>query len=287
MFKNLNYEKIMLDKSHFSINGIELLGHAFFSKANKPLEMHIHENCIEIVIVLRGKQTYFIEDKRYEVTGNRAFICFENTKHSTGENHQGLGEIYWIQLNTKDFSNFLALNPDYAKQLITNLHEIKKTVFVIDEGIKSLIKVVFDEFLADGQSVLAVSGIVHLLNLIVRKANANDKFDNKFISLDSYIDKNIYEKITTEHLAQQVNYSVSTINHKFIEFYGMTPKEYINYKKIEHAKDLLITTDKSVTDIAMELGYNSSDYFSTVFKKFVGVSPVKYVKYSNRGDVHE
>lgn len=54
--------------------------------------------------------------------------------------------------------------------------------------------------------------------------------------------------------------------------------DFLTQCRIEEAKRLLRTTDQSVSDIAVESGFESFSYFSTVFKKVVGMTPVQYRK---------
>ena len=58
---------------------------------------------------------------------------------------------------------------------------------------------------------------------------------------------------------------------------GISPRYYINQQKIEYSK-MLLQDGMSVTDIAMLLNFNTSSYFSTVFKKYTLFSPLEYLK---------
>lgn len=59
---------------------------------------------------------------------------------------------------------------------------------------------------------------------------------------------------------------------------GMGINEYTNILRIEKAKNLLGNTDHKVIDVAMMVGYDNMPYFSSVFKKYVGVSPMEFKK---------
>ena len=65
---------------------------------------------------------------------------------------------------------------------------------------------------------------------------------------------------------------------KFKKATGMTPIEFKNRIAINQACIMLINTDKSIEKISEELGFASADYFRRVFKKTVGISPLKYRK---------
>ena len=66
------------------------------------------------------------------------------------------------------------------------------------------------------------------------------------------------------------------IREQIKKIYGKTPYEIINERKIKAAKELLGNSSYTINEIADILGYNDASYFSKVFKKTVGVSPLRY-----------
>lgn len=80
-----------------------------------------------------------------------------------------------------------------------------------------------------------------------------------------------------EELAQVALLSVSRFKQKFKDQMGTSPRNFINYNKIEAAKHKL-QENGNVTQTAMELGFSSSNYFSSVFRRFTSTSPTDYLK---------
>ena len=93
-----------------------------------------------------------------------------------------------------------------------------------------------------------------------------------------YIEQHIEHPITLQELANETNYSLSRFKSKFKEELGITPAEYITLQKMDRAQMLLKTTNSSITDIAYQLGFSSSNYFCSVFKKTLSYSPAAYRK---------
>lgn len=91
-----------------------------------------------------------------------------------------------------------------------------------------------------------------------------------------YITENCHSKITMAELSEKFNYSVSTLSHLFTKKSGKSLPCYIDDLRICEAKWHLANSNASIAEIAYFLGYTSSNYFSTVFKKKCGITPKKY-----------
>ena len=94
----------------------------------------------------------------------------------------------------------------------------------------------------------------------------------------NYIEANYREEITLSNLCRTAYMSESTLRRKFHETMQDTPTEYIQKFRLKKACNLLKDTDKSVTDIAFDVGFNSSNYFCRYFRKYTGQSPSEYRK---------
>ena len=63
---------------------------------------------------------------------------------------------------------------------------------------------------------------------------------------------------------------------EFRRAFGETPHEFVTRLRIDHARELLVTTDLSVTEVCLTVGFSSLGSFSTLFTRYVGLSPAKY-----------
>ncbi len=82
--------------------------------------------------------------------------------------------------------------------------------------------------------------------------------------------------ISVEKVAKNAGFSIDYFNRIFLSHTGFTVTAYINYIRLKQAAFLLRTTDKSVLDIALEIGYDSHEGFTKAFKKKYGVAPSEY-----------
>ena len=83
---------------------------------------------------------------------------------------------------------------------------------------------------------------------------------------------------TVRYFAERVFLSPNYFGDLIKKETGKTPQEYIQNKIIDTAKDLLLGSDKTITQIAYELGFQYSQHFNRVFKKHTGHSPNEYRK---------
>lgn len=264
-----------MEKPYLCAQGVDYFGHAVFQRAGLPLTMHHHNQCMELVYVISGTQSYYTQNHEYSLVGGQAFVSFPFQPHRSGEDVQDVSEIYWIQLNLSDQESFLGYCREFSLYITDRLLEMDLHVFPFDAACGAAVKSCFQRFLRDGASPEALSCLMHLIVLTLDCYKNHRTPQNPLEQLEKYIDEHISEPIRIEDLSRVSGYSVSTISHRFRQYYGRSPGEYVNYRKISKAKKLL-ATGKSVTQAAMELGFGSSDYFSTVFKKFSGQSPAAW-----------
>lgn len=118
----------------------------------------------------------------------------------------------------------------------------------------------------------------HLFILLdSKKLDKNEYIINK---IKRYIDKHLSDSLTLSTLASIVNYNETYVSRLFKQITGMRISDYITHARITHAKQLLCSSDESIQAIAKATGFDTSQYFSMVFKKTLGVSPSEFRRLS-------
>jgi transcriptional regulator GlxA family with amidase domain len=98
----------------------------------------------------------------------------------------------------------------------------------------------------------------------------------------AYIESNMQEKISVEHLSARFAVGRRNFDRRFIKATGNTPVEYLQRVKIESAKKALETSRKTVNEVMYEVGYSDVKAFREVFRKVTGVSPLEYRRRYNK-----
>jgi two-component system response regulator YesN len=103
--------------------------------------------------------------------------------------------------------------------------------------------------------------------------------DNLLVKkIKGFICENYNQRLTLDMIAEFVYYNPSYISSLFKKLTGQGITDYITELRIKQAKELLLSTNKSMDEIANEVGLNNNSYLTAIFKKRVHVSPSEYRK---------
>lgn len=93
-----------------------------------------------------------------------------------------------------------------------------------------------------------------------------------------YIDRHFCESCTLSRIAEHLHISTGYLHTIFLRETGCTPYEYVNQKRIDKAKKMILIGEASMAQIALESGFCSQSHFGSVFKKATGLTPAQYKK---------
>ncbi len=106
----------------------------------------------------------------------------------------------------------------------------------------------------------------------------------RLLPIIEYIDKNYSEKITTHDLGALVHLNSDYLCRFFKKTVGSTIGDYVNFVRVKKAEQLLSTTRRTISEIALDTGFSSVSYFNRVFQKYKNCSPSSYkrIKFSHQ-----
>ena len=126
-------------------------------------------------------------------------------------------------------------------------------------------------------SVLALEEVLLHLSLSL-PTDEISIMDPRIVDILQYLQDSFHEKISIPELAKQSCMSVSRLSHLFKEQVGDTIIRTIHKLRLEKAAKLLIQTNRQVSEIATDVGFESIDHFTRLFTASYGLSPSKYRK---------
>lgn len=107
------------------------------------------------------------------------------------------------------------------------------------------------------------------------------EYAEKFMDTCNYINNHCTENLTVDALAERTGFSKFHFSRLFKQFTGMTCYNYLISKRISCAEKLLITPNLSITEAAMQSGFNSLSTFNRIFKSIKGCTPSEYRQLNN------
>lgn len=177
-------------------------------------------------------------------------------------NEEIIGYIIFGQIRTdSDFSR----NRKYITSLGLDAKKMEKYYHDI---------AVFDTEKIQSMSNIAEILVKHILLENILKPD----FDENVQKAVYYIDNNLEKNLSIQDISKNANISKSVLYRRFHSCFNCTVSEYIHKKRIERSIELLKNSGSSVEDIAQMIGYTSGSYYSKIFKKEKGISPLKYKK---------
>ncbi len=250
--------------------------HERVSKKRKVSATHIHSK-YELYYLIKGDTKYFIGDEIFHLhEGNFIFVP-KNTYHYADSETCLHNERFLIFFDDLVF--------DETMQPV--LGELSKTKLIsIDDSdmhiIRDIVKKIETENASSGKyrNALVKTHLRDLLTSLCRYKSPFVKniseYDKFIYSVSEFISNNYAENITLNSISKQFALSEAHLSRKFKATIGMGLKEYITHVRILKAEKLLTQTNLPMTEIAGLCGFGDSNYFSTVFKKKMGVTPYKY-----------
>lgn len=269
--------RIMLTESQLGIPGVRMFGHHISYNATESLSWHYHENAFEFSFPSKGTFSFSTVEKNYPFSGGEIFISHPDEIHGTNETPITVGELYWFQLDTSIEKDFLFLNEQAAHDLITKLNRISHHVIRTDsKKMLPILEKAFELAKSKENKYFTASLLQMFLRLVIFYSQKEPISISGDIQASlHFIQEHITAALTLEELSDIAGLSCSQFKQKFKKQLGIAPRHYINQKKIEYAKELL-AEGKSVTETAMLLNFTTSNYFSSVFKKYTSYAPTAY-----------
>ncbi len=231
-------------------------------------------NLFEVYYMIDGECDYYIGGRIYEIKSGDVILIPPGVLHKNS---------YRSQKHTRIAIHF---SNQYIPPAVVPFIKSGVVLYRNDETvmkIRSLTEKMYNEFKnGDNFSDEVIKNYMSLLFIMIvrnRKYYEGVKALNEDIeTVKNYIHKNYASEITLNGIAEMIGVSAEHLSRLFRAETGFGFCEYVNIVRLDRARSLLRSKDKSVADTAYECGFNDSNYFSVKFKSMYGVPPKDYKK---------
>lgn len=254
---------------------------------NYTREPHWH-NSVEFFAVYEGSLTFIFREKQIRVDCGDFIIINTNELHSVRADEENMS--VYVQIPISEFKNYLTADrfisfDKKGKGSLAKLDpmQMKDT----DHKMMQLIRNIYDlsgtgepgheyEMLRDYYAMM------QLLVTIYRQVEADDmlyrssKALQRLSPITEYIKKHYAEDISLQSLAQLFGYSIEHLSRMFQKYAQINYKSYLSGIRLEHAVEEMEMGDKTIGEIATEVGFSDSRAMSKAFQKKYGMLPSEY-----------
>ena len=239
--------------------------------------MHWHD-CIEIVYVEKGEMRVFFNNKWNELKcGNMVFVPPGRIHYMHCDNPDTIKTVIGIS------KNLICDASEKGSLLPFETEKITEHCFITgDDEVKNYINNLNALDNSDISSLLAQAEILKLYAYVYKKWLLLGLFHIKTekcpiaSKIINILENEFENPPTAELMARRLNISYSYMCSLLSKNLGTSYISLVNSIRCENAKKLLLTTDKSITDIALECGFCDTSYFVKIFKKLSGTTPLKF-----------
>lgn len=241
-----------------------------------PRMVHVHYDRLEILQIRSGYGVHIIDGEVYETEKGDVLVYNAGVTHEEFADSKNGMDIFSCAVRN------VLLQGQAPNVLFTNQYTpiiSSKNCF---REIGSLMFLLQQNFIRQHgskeiESYLLYSLLLTLQKEVMKSGGKEEKRERVLGNLiQKYIDEHYKEDINLQDIADKMHLSQYYMSHVFKKIIGYSPKHYVIRRRIGEAQSYLLSTEKSVTEIAYLIGYNSASNFNNSFRKMVGMSPQKY-----------
>jgi AraC-like DNA-binding protein len=246
---------------------------------------------LSVYFINEGKFEWKIKDQVYVLFPGDATLILPGEKFGNEKEILELGCLSWIQIKIQKLKTgelipgkwsslndhesvavgkLLSLNNKPVLSKLTDagriLHTIGCEIHNHELGYVTRINQLVDELL------------IVITRHLTRQNNPPRDFPKVFMNLEEALRKDLSHQWSVEDMAAIAGMGTTLFNEKVKNYTGFTPINYLINIRISEAIKLLKRKDVSITDIALDTGFYSSQHFSTTFKKLTGYTPSEFKK---------
>jgi AraC-like DNA-binding protein len=235
----------------------------------------------QMIYVIDGYGVYQNRHKTYRITPGTMIILFPGEWHR----YRPLKSTGWR-------SHFVGFNGDIVKELLNPTY-ISPENPIIHLGLNSEIIDYFNKIQnllihdkPDSHKIcvgLFIAYICQVIALLKYKEFEGTEIEIKIKNACFLLNERVNQELDAKKLAEDLNMGYSNFRRLFTKYTGLPPLQYHTQLRIRRAEILLSTTNMPIKEISAELGFESSYYFSRIFKEKTKITPAKY-RNSNLGN---
>ena len=270
----------------------DIKDYILFLKSRLGLSVTLHPVSDETLIIPSELITFNIHDnpycayiKSFPNSHKHCVECQNKVREKSksgsfcGTCYAGVSEYVYPISNGHETVGFISVSGYASENADSYMKSLERKysipLCVSSEAYKNLKKVMPDKNEID----TLITPLCNMLELAYIRSENSVYPDNSIMAkVIRYVKQYHTQPITLDDVCADFSCSRSYVSHNFKRNTGKDFREYLTDLRLDDAKTLLLYSNLSITEIALAVGFSDSNYFSNVFKKRVGISPITYRK---------
>lgn len=223
-----------------------------------------------LFLIIRSTAIFDIGGQALHIMPNSMILIDKNTPHSfCADSELFINDWIAFNISSRELGNTVKLNTFFTSPDVTICSELIRLICT-EETCTSIFK---------------ENNIQSMLQIILNKLRNNSeycKIDNRYYAELQKLRNDIYshptEKFTIEQLSRESNLSKSYFQRCYKSYFNVTPIADVINSRIKYSKQLLLTTNYSISEIAEIIGYQNDIQFIKQFKAITKKTPGQYRK---------
>lgn len=273
--------EVNINESRYS-DGLKNSNGRFYSERivqTRESRLHYH-NFYELEIIVSGKSVQQLDGNCFELKRGSVTLISPNQVHYIEKPSEPM-DIISIKITPEIINEDLLLNLSVMDFPIIGLLSENQLEFFINSY-----EVIKNNIFLKTNSILKINSVACQINSFIYFVIAefggkcvnseNDSLNKPMFKAIKYVKQNCLKDLTLKIAADEFGYSPSYFSAKFKEFTGKGFARFVQDERLLLAYRQIRTTDKSITRISEDCGFESFPYFSRVFKQKYGKAPSFY-----------
>ncbi|CAJ1314912.1 AraC family transcriptional regulator [Paenibacillus sp. PK4536] len=223
--------------------------------------------------IVKGKGYVYSQGTKYELSAGHGFLYGPELAQRYQADPSDPWDIRWVHFSASALESLLG-NRGISEVWLFEHHHIE----TLNQRMDDLLSLGrnFDLQQEIRASAILYEMLLHMSKEAVSLHLPKDPSLPGIHAAANYMREHCTQSISITEIATFTGYSVPYFSRKFHQSMGVTPTAYLLESRILHAKKLLLSTNKTIQDIAVESGFSQSSYFIHCFKKVVDLTPEQF-----------
>lgn len=271
-------ERRVLNLEHAGLPAIPMLGYCHYRQSRPDVPLHHHPGCIEIHFGVRNTIAFSVENRTWRLAPGDVCLTQPHEQHTAGKHPKGL-IMYWLILRVDLLDKtLLASQPQEGRALRQALSNITHHHFKGNQRIKEhfqSLHTLYDDPASTLRTLRLRTVALALLLEIVTAASQHSLAGEQtnLTTIMQEIESSPEQERSIDELARRACLAPNHFITRFRELAGLPPRQFLLACRVRKAQELLLASVQPITEIALELGFCTSQHFATLFKQHTGVTP--------------